>query len=93
MVTFMIQQTRISGRWVPEQYPASINSTRTGWVVGGGGEWAFANNWTAKIEYLHLDLGTSSVTAAPVPALPPFSVTYNFKTTADIVRFGLNYKF
>jgi outer membrane immunogenic protein len=77
-----------------EQYPASFSSTRTGWAAGGGAAWAFAGNWSARVEYLHLDLGSNSVTASPVPALPPFSITYNFHNlTADIVRFGVDYKF
>ena len=28
----------------------------SGWTAGAGIEWAFAPNWSAKIEYLHLDL-------------------------------------
>ena len=28
----------------------------SGWAAGAGIEWAFAPNWSAKIEYLHLDL-------------------------------------
>jgi outer membrane immunogenic protein len=33
-----------------------------GWTAGGGVEWMFAQNWTAKIEFLHYDLGTTSFT-------------------------------
>lgn len=76
-----------------EQYPASVGTTRGGWVVGAGGEWAFATNWTARVEYLHVDLGAAGVTALPVPADPPFTVTYDFKTVFDVARFGINYKF
>ncbi len=75
-----------------EQYPASISSTRTGWAAGAGAEWAFSPRVSAKAEYLHVDLGSASVTANPVPPLPPFGVTYNFKTTADIFRVGVNFK-
>jgi outer membrane immunogenic protein len=75
-----------------EAYPASISDTRVGWAAGVGGEWAFAPNWSAKLEYLHIDLGDSSVTANPILPLPPFQVRYTFKTDADIVRFGVNYK-
>jgi opacity protein-like surface antigen len=34
-----------------------MSETRTGWTVGGGVEWNVFNNWTAKAEYLHVDLG------------------------------------
>lgn len=76
-----------------EQYPASVSDTKTGWVIGGGAEWAFLNNWSVKAEYLFVDLGNTSVTAAPVPPLPPFSVTYTFHTKLNVARLGVNYKF
>jgi outer membrane immunogenic protein len=28
-----------------------------GWTAGGGVEWMFAQNWSAKLEYLYYDLG------------------------------------
>ncbi|HXY59243.1 MAG TPA: outer membrane beta-barrel protein [Methylocystis sp.] len=33
-----------------------ISDTRTGWTAGGGLEWMFTPNWSAKVEYLHVDL-------------------------------------
>lgn len=75
------------------QYPASIDKTKVGWTVGGGLEWAFANMWSAKVEYLYVDLGDESTTANPSPANPPFQVSYNWKTQINIVRVGLNYHF
>jgi outer membrane immunogenic protein len=39
---------------------ASFTDTRAGWVVGGGIEHAFANNWMVRVEYLHADYGTAS---------------------------------
>ncbi len=74
------------------QYPADFSDTRTGWVLGGGFEWAFNDNWSFKTEYLHMDFGSKSVTANPVPANPPFQVRYDFHTEVDVVRAGLNYK-
>jgi outer membrane immunogenic protein len=62
-------------------YPASVSQTKAGWTVGGGAEWAFARNWSAKVEYLHVDLGSVSATAlnAPVPAdAPEFSARYTW---------------
>jgi outer membrane immunogenic protein len=38
-------------------------NTNTGWVAGAGIEWAFANNWTAKLEYDYVGLGDTSITA------------------------------
>src|SRR5215467_5349382 len=35
------------------------DDTRVGWTIGGGLEHMFAPNWTARIEGLYVDLGTS----------------------------------
>ena len=40
----------------------SANQTRTGWTIGGGWEYAFTPNWSAKIEYNFLDFGNDTVT-------------------------------
>ncbi len=38
----------------------SYSDTLVGWTAGGGLEWMFAPNWSAKLEYLYYDLGTAS---------------------------------
>src|SRR4029078_598728 len=35
----------------------NTNETKSGWTVGGGVEAAIAGPWTAKVEYLYVDLG------------------------------------
>jgi len=67
--------------------PASGNDWRAGWTVGVGVEKAFAPNWTAKLEYLHVDLGNGQMFNV-VPGVPE-SVSFR----ADILRLGVNYKF
>ena len=58
----------------------------SGPVWGGGLEYAFTNNWTAKIEYLHVDLGRLEV---PQLCFDRCYTDINFET----IRLGLNYKF
>jgi outer membrane immunogenic protein len=36
---------------------ARFSSVGTGWTAGGGVEWMFMPNWSAKVEYLYTDLG------------------------------------
>ena len=36
---------------------AGGDDTNVGWTVGGGLEFVIAGNWTAKAEYLYVDLG------------------------------------
>jgi outer membrane immunogenic protein len=75
------------------QYPSSFSKTKVGWTAGAGAEWAFAPNWSAKLEYLYMDLGSESGIGNPVPPNPPFQLHYNWKTQANLVRVGINYKF
>lgn len=68
-------RTRVTG-------VGSTDPTQAGWTLGGGIEAAIAGPWTAKIEYLYVDLGHAN---APLAA--------NTKFTTNIVRAGINYRF
>jgi opacity protein-like surface antigen len=37
-----------------------FSQTRSGWTLGGGVETALAGNWSAKLEYLYVDLGSTT---------------------------------
>jgi opacity protein-like surface antigen len=65
----------------------TANATHTGYVLGVGAEWAFAQNWTAKLEYQYVSLGSSTYTFAGPPPSPGVAITDN------IFKVGLNYKF
>ncbi len=70
----------------------SSRNTKAGWTAGGGLEARLFGNWTGKIEYLYLDLG--SVTTAPTPAPgATLAVAFNSRVTDNVVRLGVNYKF
>jgi outer membrane immunogenic protein len=82
------------GTPLPTTAGASFSHTNTGWALGGGIEAAINRNWTAKLEYLHIDLGnTTDSFRAVLP--PPFGGTYTItnRVTDDILRVGLNYQF
>ena len=64
--------------------------TTNGGTVGGGLEWAFADRWSAKIEYLYVDFGSDS--QANVRRKDGQIITSG-DLTDNIVRIGLNYKF
>jgi outer membrane immunogenic protein len=79
------------------------NNAEFGWTAGGGLEWAFADNWTAKVEYLFVDL-TGNVpcnhgyscgydAAAVSATVPAANANINAKFNENIVRVGVNFKF
>jgi outer membrane immunogenic protein len=68
----------------------AASAVNLGWTAGAGIEGALANNWTWKAEYLHMDLGSLSVTGI---AATGATFTASSKFTDEIVRVGLNYRF
>jgi outer membrane immunogenic protein len=68
----------------------SASSNRSGWVVGGGVEWGFAPNWSAKIEYNHIDFGSSNVV---VTSSKGTTSNISSSDTAEVVKGGVNYRF
>jgi outer membrane immunogenic protein len=65
----------------------------TGWTAGGGVEWMFTQNWSAKLEYLHYDLGTTSFTwqaSDNTNGGVYQNETTTFRNQGNIVRVGLN---
>jgi outer membrane immunogenic protein len=68
-------------------FGGSTSSTQTGWTAGGGLEYAFTNNWTARVEALYVDLGTST------SGVNNSGCTFGFKNRYTLGRLGLNYKF
>jgi len=65
----------------------------TGWTAGGGVEWMFTQNWSAKLEYLHYDLGTTSITWQATDNTNGGvyqNETTTFHNQGNIVRVGLN---
>jgi len=75
---------------------ASTSHTVTGWTAGAGVEYAFWSNWSIKLEYLHVDLGTSFFPELQTPAVAGGNGVFlasDVKLTNNIVRAGLDYKF
>jgi outer membrane immunogenic protein len=75
---------------------ASSATTRVGWTAGGGVEWALDAHWTAKAEYLLVDLGSETLRVAGnavVPGTMPASYNATFRDQINIVRLGLNRRF
>ena len=69
------------------------SNTNTGWTAGAGVEWAFYDNWTARVEYDYVGLNDASFT---VPATFPVVGGDVFSThnrNIQTVTVGINYLF
>lgn len=84
-----------AGRWMPyvtgglavgdidaRVAGVSSSSTELGWTIGAGIEAQIAGPWTAKVEYLYVDLGEGDSIGGQRPDF-----------TTNIIRAGLNYRF
>ena len=67
---------------------ASSTSTRSGWTAGGGLEWGFAPNWSAKFEWLYMKFESkpfiTNLAEGPRSSVP---------LDDHVVRAGINYRF
>jgi outer membrane immunogenic protein len=61
---------------------------KDGWTVGGGLEYMFAPNWSAKAEYQYYNFGDTTFTGAPATL-----VGKRFKDDDHTVKLGVNYRF
>jgi outer membrane immunogenic protein len=88
--------------------PFSWGTTRAGWTVGAGAEAAITSNWSVKLEYLYMDLGSTGGNSAggtvvtnalntPGQGFNTVTTTtlaaaVNTRFTDNIVRVGINYR-
>ena len=73
---------RAHNAWMRDLYLAARP-----WIVGGGIEFAIAGHWTAKAEYLYVDLGHFSC------GIACGATTQNVSFDANLFRGGINYRF
>lgn len=71
----------------------SQSDVKTGWTAGLGVEQKINGNWSARLEYLYMDLGKVKGSAAETRNFPPLAVTYTSHITDHLFRIGLNYQF
>jgi outer membrane immunogenic protein len=81
---FAYGDLRLNQGWLGSQA-----RTGTGWTAGGGLEYAFLPNWSAKVEYLYTNTGANY---GPIYA-GPFIVETQQRAHLNTIRAGLNYRF
>jgi outer membrane immunogenic protein len=70
----------------------SLKDTRWGGMVGAGVEFAFARNWSVKVEYEHLDFSRQREALGPT-CTGCVAFEYDILQRIDLVKVGLNYAF
>jgi outer membrane immunogenic protein len=79
-----------------DYYGGTIDTTSTvtsvGWTAGAGIAAAITNNWVAKAEYLYVDLGKQNHTFMEGDE-GWGRITSSSKTTANLLKFSIDYKF
>lgn len=84
---------------------SNFSNVQVGWTAGGGAEWMFMPNWSAKVEYLYYDLGSQDLIlntyAGPLASGAAVGTStglwtassINPRTTGNLIRAGVNYHF
>ena len=91
------------GAWVNDNYRISlavtpftnisVDETRWGWMFGAGIEHAFFGNWSGKIEYNFIDLGTETVNFPGLFAAIGASEAVDTRQRIHLIKAGVNYRF
>jgi outer membrane immunogenic protein len=72
----------------------SFSNTGSGYVLGGGIEWApWSNNWIVRAEYLYYSLGGATGAGFFTGATRAETIPVWNNVTVNLARLGLSYKF
>jgi outer membrane immunogenic protein len=75
----------------------SARATKTGWTLGGGGEYALSRNWSLTAQYLYADFGRihASAPLVPTPTLSEFSAVIDSSADlrTNLILVGATYRF
>jgi len=84
---------KVGGGWAQSSAALSVvnggtiwtgSRTDGGWLVGAGMEYAFASNWTAKLEYNYIGLSNAAISALPI---------VDVRRDIQMLKVGANYQF
>jgi outer membrane immunogenic protein len=89
------------GAWASDKYSLTSpnanllptfngSETKWGWMVGAGVEYAFYDNWSAKIEYNYMNLRTSNLQFTDVTG--SFFLNSSIQQQLHVVKAGINYR-
>jgi outer membrane immunogenic protein len=91
---------KVGGAWTRDKWDANdgaggtatATSSRTGWLLGAGFEYAFWDNLSVKVEYDYIKFGTVSPSFTTAGGLT-VSGSGDVKLDTQVVKAGVNYRF
>ena len=72
---------------------STSSATKGGWAAGLGAELMLARNWSARAEWLHIDLGTITASLPTAGTAGAQTAVWSRTQSFDEFRLGLNYLF
>jgi outer membrane immunogenic protein len=87
------------GNWL---ISTSVSDTFTTGTLGGGVEWAFASNWSVKVEYMFIGIsdhhglatcGLATTGTGTIIGGGQFCFNHDFDGGIHTAKIGLNYRF
>jgi outer membrane immunogenic protein len=94
--SFALTGVSLGGMGLGNAGSISKSSTRVGWTIGAGADYALTDRLSLRAEYLFADLGKENLVAGStsLPVLgAALSGRLDMSTSANLVRVGLNYRF
>jgi len=85
--------------WNDTQESATPKVLKTGWIAGGGAEYALDKHWSARAEYLYADFGKVSNAGNLLASIgggttwPLMTFTHTATLQSNIARIAVNYRF
>lgn len=82
-----------------EVFPIDFSKSAFGYVLGVGGEWAFAPQWSVRAEYQLISLGTKQSHSTPTTYFGPGALSLDVMKVStgdhriDFLHVGINYSF
>jgi outer membrane immunogenic protein len=70
----------------------AVSTTKAGWTAGMGAEYAFAQPWTVKLEYLYYSVGSATYNE-PSSSVPTTGMQATAHFSGNLIRAGVNYRF
>lgn len=84
----------ITGSYTGIPFDAEGQDVRLGWTAGAGVEWAFAEDWSARLEYDYYDFGRNNVLmidGGNGGTNPGYNGPVSFRQTMQTVKLGVNF--